>query len=77
MVQQKQSLKWLGNVRIPPETMQDLSDQEWFDKLQAQHGDKLHIGEPQEAGGHCAAYWDHRGLVGLYLENEDSTHGIS
>lgn len=61
---------WIGNVRIPAETMHDLSDQEWFDALKEKHGDRLHIGEPQEAGGHTAAYWDQRGMVGLYLEGE-------
>lgn len=61
---------WIGNVRIPPASMQDLSDQEWYDALKAKHGDKLHIGEPQAAGGHSAAYWDFRGMVGLYLEGE-------
>lgn len=64
-------MKWLGNVRVPPQTMADLSDAEWYEQLKTHHGEeKIHIGEPQSGGNpwHTAAYWDAKGLVGLYLD---------
>lgn len=64
-------MQWLGNAKTPPaETMRDLSDVEWIAQLKAHYGAAhIHIGAPQEGGGHCAAYWEQKGLVGLYLDD--------
>lgn len=70
--------KWLGNVRIPPQTMRDLSDEEWLKALRSQYGEsRVHIGEPQEGGGHSAGYWEARGMVGLYLDEEEPSSDSS
>ena len=64
-------MKWLGNIRVPPQTMRDLTDKEWLDNLRAEYGEnRVHIGECQEGGGHTAAYWEAKGMCGLYLDEE-------
>ena len=61
---------WLGNVRYPPETMQDLSDAEWIGLLKERYGDRICFYEPQAGGNPCrtAAEWRDRGMLGVYLK---------
>jgi hypothetical protein len=33
-------MRWLGNVRYPPETISDLSDAEWLEALREHYGDE-------------------------------------
>jgi len=62
---------WLGNVRLPPESLRDLSDQEWHRQLQQCYGpDRVHLGPPQACEGHSAAWWEARGMSGLYLDRQ-------
>ena len=61
---------WLGNVRYPPETMQDLSDAEWIGLLKERYGDRIYFYEPQGGGNphRTAAEWRERGMLGVYLK---------
>lgn len=40
----------LGNVRYPPETMEDLSDAEWIERLRERYGDQICFYELQPGG---------------------------
>ena len=64
-------MKWLGNVRHPPETMQDLSDQEWIGLLKERYGDRICFSEPQAGGNPLrpAEEWRARGMFGVYLKS--------
>ena len=63
-------MKWLGNARVPAQNMSDLSDAEWYAKLQEMYGEKhVHIGPPQEGAGHTAAYWESKEVSGIYLDD--------
>ena len=61
---------WLGNVRYPAETMQDLSDAEWIGLLIERYGDRICFYEPQAGGNprRTAAEWRDRGRFGVYLK---------
>jgi hypothetical protein len=64
-------MTWLGNVRYPAETMQDLSDAEWIQLLRERYGDQICFHEPQ-AGGfprRTAEEWRIRGVIGVYLKS--------
>lgn len=64
-------MRWLGNLRYPPETMSDLSDAEWLKALREHYGDEnLCFYRPQDGGvpWRPAAEWEERGLVGIYLK---------
>jgi hypothetical protein len=63
-------VKWLGNVRHPPETIQDLSDEEWIVLLKERYGDRICFSEPQAGGNprRTAAEWRARGIFGVYLK---------
>jgi hypothetical protein len=64
---------WQGNARPFPETMTDLSDEEWWKALIKKYGaEHVHIGEPQDGGYpfHDAKYWSERGMVGIYIDEE-------
>ena len=63
-------MKWLGNVRYPPETMSDLSDAEWLTALRDHYGaDHIRFFRPQDGGvpWRSAAEWEARGMMGVYL----------
>ena len=63
-------MKWLGNVRYPPETVEDLSDEEWIGQLRERYGDRLCFHEPQAGGNppRTAEEWRSRGMIGVYLK---------
>jgi hypothetical protein len=64
-------MKWLGNVRYPPETMSDLSDAEWVTALKDRYGEKnICFFRPQDGGvpWRSAAEWEARGMMGVYLK---------
>ena len=64
-------MKWLGNVRYPPETMTDLSDAEWIKNLRQHHGEEnIVFFKPRDGGNpwHSAAEWERRGMMGVYLK---------
>lgn len=64
------AMMWLGNVRYPPETMTDLSDKEWMEKLREKYGDRLCIFEPKDGGvpWRSSGEWRERGMIGVYLK---------
>ena len=64
-------MKWLGNVRYPPQTIEDLSDKEWVEHLRHRYGDRLCFFEPQAGGNpwRTADEWRARGLIGVYLKS--------
>jgi hypothetical protein len=64
-------MKWLGNLRYPPETMSDLSDAEWLKALQDRYGEEnICFFRPQDGGDpwRSAAEWEARGVMGVYLK---------
>ena len=64
-------MKWLGNLRYPPETMTDLSDAEWLQALRDRYGaDNICFFKPQDGGvpWRSAAEWEARGMMGVYLK---------
>jgi hypothetical protein len=63
-------MRWLGNVRYPPQTVEDLSDNEWIAQLREQYGDRLCFDEPQAGGNpwRSAEEWSSRGMIGVYLK---------
>ena len=63
-------MRWLGNVRYPPETIEDLSDEEWINQLREHYGDRICFYEPQSGGNpwRTADEWRNRGLIGVYLK---------
>ncbi len=63
-------MRWLGNVRYPPETVEDLSDEEWIGLLRERYGDQLCFHEPQAGGNpwRTADDWKSRGVIGVYLK---------
>ena len=64
-------MKWLGNIRYPPEDVTDLSDAEWLKALRAHYGeDHICIHAPQDGGvpWRSAAEWTALGMVGVYLK---------
>jgi hypothetical protein len=64
------AMTWLGNVRYPPETMQDLSDAEWIELLRERYGERICFCEPQVGGNphRTVAEWKARGMIGVYLK---------
>ena len=64
-------MKWLGNLRYPPEDMSDLSDCEWLESLRAYYGDENICFFRPKAGGvpwRSASEWEARGMLGVYLK---------
>jgi hypothetical protein len=63
-------MSWLGNVRYPPKTMQDLSDAECIERLRETYGEQICFYEPQAGGNphRTAEEWKTRGMVGVYLK---------
>jgi len=64
-------MTWLGNLRYPPETMNDLSDAEWLKALRERYGEEnLCFFSPQDGGvpWRSAAEWEARGVMGVYLK---------
>lgn len=64
-------MKWLGNVRYPPETMSDLSDGEWLKALREHYGaENICFYRPQGGGvpWRSAAEWETLGVMGVYLK---------
>lgn len=63
-------MKWLGNVRYPPETVEDLSDEEWIGQLRELYGDRICFYEPQAGGSpwRSADEWRSRRVIGVYLK---------
>lgn len=64
-------MKWLGNVRYPPQDMTDLSDAEWLKALRVHYGeDHICIYRPQDGGlpWRSAAEWEALGVMGVYLK---------
>lgn len=67
-------LRYLGNVRYPPETVTDLGDREWLERLWEHWGrEKIRVGPPlgTEVPPHTAAYWEYRGMLAVYLDDGD------
>jgi len=64
-------MKWLGNVRYPPEDMSDLSDAEWLQQLRQHYGeDNICLYHPQAGGTpwRSAKEWEALGMLGVYLK---------
>ena len=72
-------MKWLGNVRYPPENMNDLSDKEWVEGLRKEYGDRICFFEPRDGGvpWHSAAEWREKGMIGVYLKGEPSERSFA
>ena len=64
-------MRWLGNVRYPPETMGDLSDAEWLEALRDHYGgENICFYRPRDGGipWRSATEWETLGVLGVYLK---------
>ena len=60
--------RWLANVRVPAQTMRDLSDVEWLAQLREFYGEEnVILRAPQPCCGLTADEWFERGMYGVYL----------
>jgi hypothetical protein len=64
-------MKWLGNIRYPPQDMSDLSDRDWLAALREHYGEKNICFYRPKAGGipwRSVADWEALGVLGVYLK---------
>ena len=64
-------MRWLGNIRYPPETISDLSDAEWLEALRKHYGEEnICFYRPRDGGvpWRSATEWETLGVMGVYLK---------